>query len=61
MLTVLGFAAEVGHIILTCVAVGGFSFLLNMPTIVAVILLLIAVILVAIKKPDVDNDNVDAE
>lgn len=50
VLTAAGLVAEIGHIILSCVAVEGFSFLLNITSIVSVILLLVAVILVAVRK-----------
>lgn len=43
-LIVAGLLFQVGMLITACVAVGGFSFLLNLCTIVAIILLVIAVI-----------------
>lgn len=52
--TLLGLLFQVGHLIANCVGVGGFSFLLNICTIVSIILLLVATIL-ACKKPVVQE------
>lgn len=48
--TLFGFLMQVGMLVAACVAVKGFSFLMNLCTLVAIILLLIAVIL-AHKQP----------
>ena len=53
-LTLLGLLFQVGLVVADCIGVGGFSFLLNLPTLVAVILLLVATILAA-KKPAVQE------
>ncbi|MCM1289356.1 MAG: hypothetical protein NC132_01710 [Corallococcus sp.] len=53
-LTLLGFLFQVGHLVANCVGVGGFSFLLNICTLVSIILLLVATIL-ARKKPPVQE------
>ena len=53
-LTLVGLLFQIGLIIAACVYVGGFSFLLTLPTLVAVILLLVGTILAA-KKPPVQE------
>lgn len=50
VLTLIGLLLQVGMLICACVAVGGFSFLLNLCTIVSIILLIIAVVF-ARRKP----------
>lgn len=53
-LTLFGLLFQIGLVIAACVYVGGFSFLLTLPTLVAVILLLVGTILAA-KKPPVQE------
>lgn len=50
VLTLIGLLFQVGQLIAACVAVEGFSFLLNLCTLVSIILLVVAVIF-AHKKP----------
>lgn len=50
LLTVLGLVFEVGHIILACVFVEGFSFVLNVWTLLSILLLVISVIMIVMKK-----------
>ena len=50
VLVLLGLLFQIGMLITACVAVEGFSFLLNLCTIVAIILLLIATVFAHIKS-----------
>ncbi len=50
LLCVLGLLTQVGNLIAECVSVSGFSFLLSMSTLMAIVLFLVAVILAARKK-----------
>lgn len=50
VLTLVGLLLQVGMLIASCVYVSGFSFLLNICTIVAIILLVIAVVFAFIRK-----------
>lgn len=49
-LCVLGFLTQIGNLIAQCVCVSGFSFLLSLSTLLAIVLLLIASILSAKNK-----------
>ncbi len=44
-LSLVGFLMQVGHLVLQCVFAGGFSFILSLWTILAIVLLLIETIL----------------
>ena len=46
-LSVLGLLMQIGNLIAQCISVGGFSFLLSLSTLVAIVLLLIATVLCA--------------
>ena len=61
VLTIVGLAMQIGHIIVSCVFAEGFSFILNFWTILAVILIGISLIMVIIKKPEpvVANNDVN--
>lgn len=50
VLSVLGLALEVGQLILACVFAEGFSFILNLWTLLSIVLLFVTVLLVFIKK-----------
>lgn len=45
VLTLIGLIFQIGQLIFACVFLGGFSFILNLWTILSIILLLVAVIL----------------
>ena len=50
-LVLVGLLLQVGQLILACVAVEGFSFVLNLCTIVSIILLIVAVVFARRKEP----------
>lgn len=52
-LTLVGLLFQVGTLIAACVAVEGFSFVMNLCTIVSIILLVVAVVF-ARRKPDAE-------
>lgn len=51
VLTIVGLLFQIGMLIASCVYVGGFSFLLNVCTIIALILLAVALIFIVKNKP----------
>lgn len=53
-LSVIGFICQIANLIVQCVFLEGFSFVLSLCTIVAIILLLLATIFAA-RKPAFDN------
>ena len=56
-LTLVGLLFQVGCLVAACVAVSGFSFLLNLCTIVSIILLIVAVIFAHRKQPYTEQTN----
>ena len=56
VLSVIGLLMQLGMIIVECVSVGGFSFLLTFITIIALVLFLVATILAGVKKAPVENN-----
>lgn len=54
--SVLGFLFQIAVLIASCVHVGGFSFLLELCTLVAIILLLVQVIMAA-RKPQINQSD----